>query len=148
MMLFTAMVACNNSDVFEQSHELPEHGWHKDSSIVFSPVLKDTSMVMNIGFSISHNDDFPYSNLWLFVNVENPGGQTQTDTIEYFLAEPDGTWIGSGNTRSLTVHWLYKGGVKLSEAGEYKFKIQQGMRREVLPGVEDFSLWIEPAEKQ
>jgi gliding motility-associated lipoprotein GldH len=138
--------ACNRFTIFEQSRKMTGEKWHKDSVLTFYPVIEDTSKVMNLGFALKHSVDYPYSNLWLFIDVESPGGKVQTDSIEYFLAEPDGQWLGKGNDKSRTVYWLYKRGVKLALPGKYKFAIQQGMRREELNGIQELSVWIEEAE--
>jgi gliding motility-associated lipoprotein GldH len=141
-----AFTACNRYTLYESSIEFREQWWHKDSALVFKPVVEDTSQVINIGFSLEHNNDYPYSNLWLFVDVTSPDGEKQTDTIEYFLAEPDGHWIGKGSNKKRTLFWLYRKEVKLSSPGQLTFSVTQGMRREKLPGIKSFSLWIEKAE--
>ncbi|MFW6043698.1 MAG: gliding motility lipoprotein GldH [Marinilabiliaceae bacterium] len=142
------ITACNNSTLYNSEQEIEGNSWHKDSVKVFRPVMDDTSEVVSIGFSLEHNSEYPYSNLWLFVDVESPDGEAQIDTMEYFLAEPNGEWIGDGNDRSRRLYWLYKGGVKMAQPGEYKVTIQQGMRRDKLNGVQSVSLWIEKAENQ
>lgn len=147
-MFAGVLAACNNSTLYNSEKDIEGNSWHKDSVKVFSPVIEDTSEVVSIGFSLEHSKEYPYSNLWLFVNVESPDGQAQTDTMEYFLANPDGGWIGQGNDRSRRLYWLYKGGVKLAQPGEYKFTLQQGMRRDKLDGVQSVSLWVEKAEKK
>jgi len=145
-LMFIA-VACGESTIYERGIALPGQSWDKDSLLVFNPVITDTSQVVNIGFSLVHTNDYPYSNMWLFIKVESPDGAMQTDTMEYFLAEPTGQWLGNGNENKMTLFWLYKRDVKLSSPGQYRFGITQGMRREALPGVKSFSLWIEKAEK-
>ena len=140
------MGACNNSTFYHQEKIFETEAWHKDSVKVFQPVIEDTSTVLNIGFSLEHSNVYPYSNLWLFVDVKSPDGEMQTDTMEYFLAEPNGQWIGKGNDRSRRLYWLYKGGVKMAQPGAYKFELQQGMRRDKLNGLQTISLWIEKAE--
>lgn len=141
-------MACNRSLVFDQTRDIGAKGWHKDSTLVFEPLINDTSRVMNLGFTFEHSNDYPYSNLWLFIDVESPAGDLQTDTMEFFLAEPDGQWIGQGSDRSRTLNWLYKGHVKLAHPGQYRFTIQQGMRRDRLEGVQSLSMWIEEASTE
>ncbi len=150
MLFFLAgwFAACNPAILYNSEQDIKGNAWHKDSLKSFSPVIEDTSEVINIGFSLEHSQNYPYSNLWLFVNVKSPDGEARTDTMEYFLAEPDGEWIGEGNERSRRLYWLYKGGVKMARPGEYQFTIQQGMRRDKLDGVQSISLWIEKAENQ
>ncbi len=148
LLFLISFTACNRGLVFEDKHELADHRWHKDSLAVFAPEIEDTSKVVNIGFTLQHNNNYPYSNMWLFVDVKGPEGQLQTDTMEFFLAEPDGRWLGQGNDDSRSVNWLYKPGVKLRNPGSYEFSVRQGMRRDVLEGVHSLSLWIEEAEQK
>lgn len=146
VLLIFGFWGCNPGAIYEGEHEFVTKSWHKDSLVTFYPDLNDTSQVLNIGFSMEHSNDYPYSNLWLFVDVKSPNGHMQTDTMEYFLAEPDGRWIGKGSDDSRILYWLYKRGVKLSTPGTYTFSIRQGMRRDDLPGIHSFSLWLEKAE--
>ncbi|MGQ1890406.1 gliding motility lipoprotein GldH [Thermophagus sp. OGC60D27] len=139
--------ACQNSTLYEQGSDFYAQSWDKDSTLVFKPVINDTSQVLNVGFSLVHTNDYPYSNMWLFIEVEGPDGTMQTDTMEYFLAEPTGQWIGRGNDNRKTLYWIYRRDVKLTSPGQYRFSVTQGMRRETLPGVGSFSLWIEKAAK-
>ncbi len=148
VLFFGILTGCNNNLIYDEQQEISGQSWHKDSLLVFEPVVKDTSRVLNIGFTMEHNSDYPYSNLWLFIDVKSPGGRQQTDTMEFFLAEPDGTWVGKGNDNTRTLYWMYKGGVKLSEPGQYHFEVQQGMRRDNLQGVNSLSLWVEEAQEE
>ncbi|PWD99172.1 gliding motility lipoprotein GldH [Marinilabilia rubra] len=146
VLLLISLFSCNQGAIYEEKYEFAGNGWYKDSVVTFNPVLEDTSKVLNLGFSMEHSNDYPYSNLWLFIEVKSPDGHMQTDTMEYFLAEPDGRWIGKGNDDSRLLYWLYKRGVKLSTPGTYSFSIRQGMRRADLFGIHSFSLWVEEAE--
>lgn len=146
LIVMPALVACNRGLVYEENRQMQENAWHKDSLVVFKPVIEDTATVFNIGFSLEHNNDYPYSNMWLFVDVESPDGYMQTDTMEFFLAEPDGRWLGRGSDKSRTANWLYKPGVKLRQPGRYSFSVRHGMRRDILDGVLSLSLWVEEAE--
>lgn len=148
LMILGSLASCNRGTQFESERKFESESWHKDSLVEFHPVIEDTSQVFNVGFSLEHSNEYPYSNLWLFVDVESPGGHVQTDTMEYFLADPEGDWIGKGSDRSMKLYWLFKGGVKLADPGEYKFTLQQGMRRDRIDGIKAVSLWIEKAETE
>ena len=143
VLVLVGLASCNQSLVYEENREIPGKNWHKDSLVVFAPAIEDTSNVLNFGFSFEHNNDYPYSNLWLFIDVKGPEGHQQTDTMEFFLAEPDGRWLGKGNDDSRTVNWLYKRGVKMRQPGTYSFVVRQGMRRDRLDGVQSLSMWVE-----
>ncbi len=141
-----ALESCGSKMVYESAHNLPASLWHKDSVLIFEPLISDTSEVLNIGLTLDHNNHFPYSNLWLFIRVKGPDGMQQVDTMEYFLAGPDGEWMGKGSDSRRRLYWLYKAGVKMRYPGVYSFEIHQGMRDESLRGVEKLELWIEEAD--
>ena len=40
--------------------------------------------------------DYKYSNLFLITEMQFPHGRTISDTLEYNMARPDGSWLGTG----------------------------------------------------
>jgi gliding motility-associated lipoprotein GldH len=143
LLLLWVAGGCGPATLYENAVELPEKGWFKDSALLFEPLIRDTSAVLNFGFSLNHDNQYPYSNLWLFIEVDGPQGMHQVDTMEFFLAEPDGEWIGKGSEKDKKLYWLYKGNVKMRHPGNYSFKVYHGMRRDWLEGIKEMSFWIE-----
>nr|WP_062121868.1 gliding motility lipoprotein GldH [Geofilum rubicundum] len=92
MAVFT--FSCQSSVVFDEVFELGEQGWHKDQKAVFQVEISDTSQVLDVGMTFRHSDDYPYSNIWLFVDMEGDKGVLVKDTLEFFLSETDGRWLG------------------------------------------------------
>ncbi len=43
---------------------------------------------------LGHNDDYQFNNLFLIVSMEQPGGLTKVDTLEYQMADAEGNFIG------------------------------------------------------
>ncbi len=145
--LFWVACSCHPSSLYEQGVRLPNQGWHRDSALLFTPAIQDTSRVLNFGLTLHHNNRYPYSNLWLFIEVQSPDGIQQVDTLEYFLAEPDGQWMGKGRESDRQIYWLYKANVKMRNPGIYSVKIYQGMRNEWLQGIGEVSFWIEETKQ-
>ena len=96
-----------------------------------------------MGFTFKHDNDYPYSNLWLFLNVQGPLQANQTDTLELFLARLDGEWLGRERGNMIEVSALFMNGVKMNQPGDYHFTVVQGMRRESLPGISSIELWVQ-----
>ena len=146
LVFFVAgMTSCQSSVVFDEVVELGENGWHKDDKAMFQVDVKDTSQLLDVGMTFRHTDDYPYSNLWLFVDMKGENGLLINDTLEFFLSEIDGRWLGNKKGDLYEVSALYKHAVKMAHPGSYSFEISQGMRREVLPHIESVEFWMQKA---
>ena len=135
--------ACNNDTVFTQFKTLPEEGWHKDSLAMFNVSITDTSANYNIYVNIRNNNRYPYQNFWFFKTQIMPDGTTVNDTIECYLANNRGKWLGSGVGATYEMSVLCEQNVRFEEEGIYQYKITQGMREDVLRGIQDVGLQVE-----
>lgn len=85
---------------------------------------------------------YPYQNLWIFCNEEQPIGELKRDTIECMLADNFGKWYGRGISlfqSSFQIRSKYK----FPYAGQYTFSFQQGMRDKNLKGIQEIGFRIE-----
>jgi gliding motility-associated lipoprotein GldH len=71
------------------------NAWHKDSIVTFDLPQLDKKKY-NLFVNVRDNDDYPYSNLFLIVSLEQPNRQVKVDTLEYLMTNPDGTLLGEG----------------------------------------------------
>lgn len=136
-------IACNPNLEYEKYTEINEGVWNKDSLVVFEVPVTDTVQQYNLYFNIRNNIDYGYSNLWLFVEIEQPNGKSLTDKFELALADPSGKWLGKGFGGLKTREAIYKRNVFFPGSGEYKIKVAQGMREDNLRGIRDVGLRIE-----
>ena len=145
LAIFTTAIftACDRNLVFEKYQSIPEIGWNKDSLAVFTIPISDTLQYHNLYISVRNDIKYKYSNLWLFIEINQPGEIGVTDTLELLLADPSGKWLGEGFGGIKTRQVLYKGGVYFPVSGEYKINIQQGMRDEWLKGISDIGFRVE-----
>lgn len=120
-------------------------GWHKDSLVGFSFTVTDTTASYDILLNVRHTEMYPYQNLWLFL-----GGSRQllNDTIEFYLADDRGVWLGTGHNGHITMPVLYEQGYHFSHAGEQTIYVTHGMRCDYLRGVTDVGIEIRKNEKQ
>jgi gliding motility-associated lipoprotein GldH len=141
-MLCLLLNACTNNTVFNEQRTLLENGWHKDSACVFVVPVEDTTSTYSVLIDIRNNTDYKYQNFWLFVNYQNPDKTTKHDTIECYLADNEGKWLGSGigSLRQMSV--LVDSAFVFNQAGTYQISIQQAMRDTTLAGINDIGLEI------
>jgi len=143
--LLFILAACDNSRVFDQYKPIPKSGWNKDSLVVFSVPVTDTVQNHNMYINVRNDVDYPYSNLWLFVDIIQPGGKALKDTFELSLADPAGKWLGEGMGGVKTRKVIYRRNVYFPVSGTYKIELQQGMRKDNLKGIRDIGIRIEKA---
>jgi gliding motility-associated lipoprotein GldH len=91
--------------------------------------------------TIRHTDAYPYQNLWLFVDIQKDSIPVTRDTIECYMANERGEWLGGG----LSIHelpLLYNDNYQFASIGEYQISITQGMREDTLIGIKEVGVKI------
>lgn len=148
-LLVALGTACDPAPMYEEYVELPERGWYRDSSITFSVDIEDTSSAYQVVWYLRNNDQYDFSNIWLFRSVTSDRGREFGDTAEFYLADPYGKWLGEGVGELKTNTWPFKEQLlRFNRSGEYTFRLQQAMRTDYLQGVEDVGLGIYKIEKE
>lgn len=140
------LFACRQNPVFEQYQNISDQKWYKDSVLVFTIDIKDTTQNNNFIINVRNDVNYEYSNLWLFVSIEQPDGKTMDDKFEVALADPSGKWLGEGFGGLKTREAVYRRNIFFPVSGEYKVRIKQGMRENYLEGISDVGVRIEAVE--
>lgn len=142
ILLLAAIAAvfcsCDKKRVFDEYKNL-NGKWNKDSIVSFEIDQKDTVSRYNLFVNVRSNNSYPYSNLFLIVEMQEPGSRlTKVDTLEYQMANPDGSLMGDGFTDTKESKLWYKENVHFPKAGKYRFTIMQAMRQTgKVPGVQE-----------
>lgn len=128
------LFSCDKKRVFDEYKSVGS-AWHKDSIISFDLPVLDSTKKYNLFVNVRDNNNYPFNNLFLIVSMEMPNGFTKVDTLEYQMAEPDGTLLGNGFSDIKESKLYYKEDVKFR--GKYKVHIKQAVRQSgKIPGVE------------
>jgi gliding motility-associated lipoprotein GldH len=142
-LLFTG---CDKSMVFEENQHLQGGSWPFRETLKFSTGISDLSQRYNFYFNIRINSDYKYANLFLFMKTGYPNGKISVDTIECYLADIEGRWLGQRSGNYIDNRILFRRNLKFALAGDYSFEFEQAMRDSTLTSVEDFGIRIEKAE--
>lgn len=135
--------ACGNQTVFQDTEAIPAAAWQADHVVHFEAEINDTVPLYELYLLLRNTTDYPYSNLFLFVDIEFPDRRTLRDTLECILAERDGQWTGKGFGKIRSNRFLFRDNVWFPQAGTYHFRVQHGMREDVLHGITDVGLQID-----
>lgn len=142
-LLALLCIGCAEKPVFQQNISMPNNSWNKDSIVKIEVPVVNTTGYHDIYIDIRNLNSYPYSNLYLFVNVIAPNGENMVDTIEYRLADDYGAWLGNKSSRIWDCTLPFRGMVKFAQEGSYTFNIRHGMRDNELQGISDVGLTIE-----
>ena len=135
--------SCDNTVVYEMYKPVDSLKWHKDSLYSFNVPIHDTISNYNLLINIRNEVNYPYSNLWLFIEIFQPDGISVKDTFEVILADPGGKWLGEGLSGIKTRQTFYRRNIYFPSSGEYIIKIQHGMRPDILKGIHDVGFRVE-----
>lgn len=139
-----AILACAKGGIFNEYKTIPQAVWNRDSLVQFQVPVTDTLQRHNLFIGVRNDIEYKYSNLWLFVEIVQPGDTTAVkDTFEFTLADPSGKWLGSGFGGVKTNEMLFKRNVYFPVLGNYYIKIQHGMRGKLLEGITDIGFRVE-----
>jgi gliding motility-associated lipoprotein GldH len=142
-IIVSVIFSCDSSRVYDEYRQVARSQWHKDSLFIFEVPVKDTVILYNLFLNIRNEVNYPYSNLWLFIEICQPDGIAVKDTFELILADPSGKWLGKGLSGIRSRQVVYRRNVYFPAAGNYFIKVSHGMRPEILMGIHDIGVRIE-----
>jgi gliding motility-associated lipoprotein GldH len=143
ILLISIFFSCDNSRVYDEYKQVARSQWHKDSIFVFEIPVNDKTLYYDLCVNVRNEVNYPYSNLWLFIEILQPGGVAVKDTFEIILADPSGKWRGKGLSGIRSLRTVYRRNVFFPSQGNYLIKIRHGMRPEILKGIHDIGVRIE-----
>ena len=133
---------CKQGIVYDDTRSFKNKEWNVEDVPEFKVNIDDTISRFDFLVNFRHNNDYPYSNLFLFIHTYYPQGEVTHDTVEFLLALPSGEWLGDGFGKLITDRILLRENMIFPQKGEYVFRFEQAMRAETLEGVEDFGITI------
>ena len=135
MILF----GCDKSNSF--THSFDANHWNCEDSIVFNYNIDDFEKNYNVELFFRNNLDYPYRNLYLFLEIHYFDSIIRRDTLQYPITDKYGKWLGRGMGKTRDNYFL-ENMMALEGGGEYKFIITHGMRTNPLIGTNNIGVKI------
>lgn len=151
LLLFFIVIfaSCDDKRFFDEYKNL-NGKWTTNNKIEFTFDQKDTINLYNMFITVRNNNHYPFNNLFLIVKVNQPDDLVNIDTLEYLMANPDGTLLGEGITDTKHSKLWFKENYKFPKSGKYSVLITQANREtgkvkgvEELEGVTEVGFRIE-----
>ena len=131
------LINCRRDIVHSQFVSIPSEKWQIDSVAHFEYAITDTDNDYRMLVYVRHTERYPYQNMWLFV-----GDSLHRDTIEFYLADDRGKWLGNKHHGFIEMPVLLEENYHFADTGKYFLTVQHGMRDSILRGVTDIGLEI------
>lgn len=148
-LLSLLLFSCDKKRVFDEYREIGGI-WKSKDKIAFSFEPNDTVEKFNMFVNIRNNNNYPFNNLFLIVSMLQPNGVIKMDTLEYQMANPDGSLMGEGFSDVKENKLWYKENMNFPKKGKYVFSIEQAVREtgkvpgmKELPGISEVGFRIE-----
>ncbi len=136
-VLTVLFASCRNNIVYSQFVPIPSEKWHVDSVEQFDYTIADKETGYQMLVYVRHTERYPYQNMWLFLD-----NGTQRDTIEFYLADDRGQWLGDHHHGFIEMPVLIEQNYHFADTGRYYMTIQHGMRDSLLRGITDIGFEI------
>ena len=137
------MSSCGTPLVMAESQEVPLDGWKSEDVLRFQWDMDDTLSRHDLMLDVRHGQDYPYSNLHLFLTYRFPNGKSRTDTIDCTLADELGRWRGSGFGDLVDQRFLIEQGIQFPLKGRYLLEVTHGMRTDPMTDLSDVGIRLE-----
>lgn len=148
------LIACDDRTVQTQQFIFPSLGWPIKDAVAFDIKAPDTINTYNLFINMRNNQEYGYDNLWIVSELRYPQGKVVTDTLQYKMAQPDGTFLGKPSGGVYENKLWGQEGLRFRESGNYKLLLRQVMRKnnqvngiDNLAGVLDVGYSLEKASK-
>ncbi len=153
--MLATLFACDETRVFEQNKDIPEHAWHKDSTLIFEVPIPDAAIPYHVYYNIRNAVAYPAQNIYLNIEVQDSTGQVITrdlNNIELFnpqTGKPYGDGLGDIFDHQVKVFENFT----FPHAGTYHLEVTHQMRDKImvdnkLPAIISVGVRVEKAAVQ
>lgn len=135
--------SCGDLPISSSTIEIDHNGWNSIDNASFDWDVIDLDLKYDAFIDIRHNSDYPYSNLYLFLDFTFPNGNQRRDTVACVLADERGRWFGSGIGDIIDHRVSFQENFEFPINGKYRLKVAHGMRQDPLVGITDIGFRLE-----
>jgi gliding motility-associated lipoprotein GldH len=143
--LFTG---CEKGVVYSEFVSFEGDVWEENNPAEFIVAVQDSTALFDMELYINTYKEYPYRNMYLFLETLYPSGKMSRDTLEFLFQTETGRYMGKCNNTSCRNEFLFKQNLKFNQTGPHVFRFIQAMRSTdgKLPYVRQFGLKIKKAQ--
>lgn len=144
--LIILSAGCEQGIVSTSRQTIPDASWAAGDTLSFPFHMDDTSSLHDLLIYVRNTTDYPYRNIYFFIDTRFPDGQLMHDTLEFMLSDPAGNWLGNGKGFYRENRILYRYNTRFAQPGDYRMSFVHAMRTDTLEGIDELGLIIRKAK--
>ncbi len=142
LFVLLGLTSCDSELIYEENQAFENNTWSYDDPKEFSFELEDSLTPVKIYINLRTTIDYQFSNIYMYLHLDFPGGYSDVDPLEFFLAQADGKWLGETSGTVVENRAMITQGY-LMYPGKYTFKLEQAMYDNDLTEVLDVGIRVE-----
>ena len=137
-----SLFSCDTQVLYEKNYALEDKIWQAHDIKAFEVEIKDTLQLYDLFLNLRNSKSYRFANLYLFAKTTYPSGRITKDTLQFFLADPKGKWMGTSAGDLVNHQIMFSHNTVFPETGNYLIEFEQGMRDENLEHIADVGLRV------
>lgn len=140
-----AMISCEYAGTcYNDFKTIPDGKWLAGEPVEFANLPFDSIATgqNTLKLNIRHDNNYPYRNLWLFIDYIDDKKNRHTDTVEYQLSDIYGKW----DSRGFGSVYEFSAPIKPNGTDLNQIKsivVWQGMRCDTLTGISEIGISLD-----
>ena len=135
LILSLLISSCGPQPVYEEEREINSAGWSSEDPLEFNTSISDTTATYELQLIVEHTPQYKYENIYLQIGTYFPEQDPKTEQLSIDLATKKGEWVGKCSGKSCKCKVYLLDNFKFPSQGDYRFKVNQFTRDELLSGI-------------
>ena len=141
IFLLFFVISCTQKTTF--SHSLSKDQWNYNDRIIFTHNIDDIENTYRMSLFFRNTMNYSFQNIYLLIETHFEDQIISVDTLQYLITDKYGRWYGRGFGNTRDNYFMFEENKKFNLSGEYRFKLEHGMRQNPLKGVNKIGFKIE-----
>lgn len=129
LFLFVGLSSCNKNNGYTSYQTLSKEGMTSTPYVFELSDLSFDNNPQNLFVRLRNDNSFAFANIFLICTLKAGDNLVLQDTLEFSMAAPDGTWLGTGFTQVKESKLRWKEGVVIPMGKPLLIEIGQAMRK-------------------
>ena len=128
-------------DRYEHHLDLADEVWEVHQMLPFEFQIPDSLSPYLLTLHFRYTEEYPYQDIYLFLQTTFPDGSRSQDTLHANLFAPDGRPLGKGHrVKEIAIPYSL---LQFPQQGRYVMRYLHGMRMDSLQGMVSFGVSLE-----
>ena len=132
--------SCDRGVLVKEKWSWKDHQWIHGDQKTMVMEAKDTTTVYALDVILSHEETYPYQNLYVRTVTTYPSGKEVTSVVSLELLDEAGQWSGDLGEKCCKAELPLQKRFTFPETGTFTWKIEPYMRVDTVPGIRSLTV--------